>query len=243
MNRSMNGIVAMIIAACAYSFVTGAASANTIKVYSLGGSQPGIGHDPDKPAPLVTSQGFYATGPTGQYQSVRFTADALGLAGLTLGQITSIAYDHQQDGGGIDWQMKVYTESQAAGQWYGNRLNYDLSANPDSGWSTYTDTNGTAERIKPFGVADIYRVNNPSGFSSAVAAASHQKVLFFDISAGANSGGFPFNTYLNNITVNSTLGSATLQAAVVPLPAALPAGIAIMGLLAVKRRFGGRAKA
>jgi hypothetical protein len=232
--------LAAIVVACSLS----ASVANADAVYNvskLDGSQPGFGFDPDKSAPTVTSQGFYATGPTGDYHSVRFTPGAIGMSGLTLGQITAIAYDHKQAFVGNDWQLKVYTVSSAStgSGWYGYRLNYDLSTATSGGtWSTFTDTNGGAERIKAFNASDIYNSSNPSGFSSLLGTASSQQVMFFDISAGANSGGYPFNTYLNSIKIetNTAAGTSTINAVPVPLPMAAPAGLAIIGLVALKRR-------
>lgn len=216
-----------------------AAYAGTTTTYYVGSlsNTPGsaAGYDPDAPAPAVTQEGFYASGTTGQYESVRFTPDQIGLSGLTLADIASIAYDHAQAGGGIDWQLKVYTVGSTG--WYGYRLNYDLStANADGSFSTFTSDNADAERIKPFGVPDIYSANQASLFASTLTAAGSQQVLFFDISAGAQTGGYPFNTFLNDIAITTTAGNTSILAVAVPLPtAALSTGV-LLAANALRRR-------
>jgi hypothetical protein len=228
----------IVTAALAVLSLGGLARADTYYVSSLSNTPGSIGYDPDKPPPTVTPTGFYATGTTGQYNSVRFAPDAIGMTGLKLGDITSIAYDHQQAGGGLDWQMKVYTVSSASSGsgWYGYRLNYDLSTGQlDGSWSNFSDTNANGERIKPFNSTDVYNASNPSGFASLLANIMNEQVLFFDISAGANSGGYPYNTFLNNITINTATASSTVS--VVPLPASVWGGLALMGVVIVRRKF------
>jgi type IV secretory pathway VirB2 component (pilin) len=241
----VNRCKTLSLAAIAFASVcaiaaTSADAANVYYVNSLTGSQPGFGHDPDKGPPQVTADGFHAAGATGDYRSFRFAPSAIGLSGLTLGDISSIAYSHKQAGGGLDWQFKVYTEAQpssSTGAWYGVRLNYPISIADSSGAATtFTSTNSTAERIKVFGQPDIYRNSNASGFNSALSASGSQKVLFFDVSAGANSGGWNFNTFLQDVTV-STIGGVTATAtAVVPAPAAIFGGTALFGMLGFRRK-------
>jgi hypothetical protein len=213
------------------------ARADTFYVGALSNSTD-FGYDPDKPAPTVTADGFYATGPTGQYNSVRFSPGAIGLGGLTVGDIQGVAYEHRQSGGGDDWQLKVYTESSltTGGGWYGYRLNYDLStANTDGSWSTFTDTNADAERIKAFNGTDQYRLSPTSGFSTLLTAIAGQKVLFFDISAGAKSGGFPYDTFLQDITIKTANETAVITA-VTPIPSVAAAAPVLFGLLGLRRR-------
>jgi hypothetical protein len=221
------------------------ASAATYNVTTLSNASPAtdIGYDPDKPAPTVTTSGFYATGAaaTNDYNSIRFTPAAIGMAGLTLGDIQSIVYSHSQAGGGSDWQMKVYTNTtvgQSSG-WYGYRLNYDLStANGDGSFSTFSDTNADGERINTYAnrATPTYRLNDPTGYANEVAAAGSLPVMFFDISAGANSGSFDYNTFLQDITVNTaSFGSSTVHA--VPEPASLAVlGLGSAALLLRRRR-------
>jgi hypothetical protein len=226
--------ISFLTALAVFTFV-GMARATTYSVSTLSNTPGNVGYDPDKAAPTITPTGFYATGNTGDYNSVRFTPDVIGMAGLKLGDIASIDYDHKQDGGGLDWQLKVYTVGSDP-DWYGYRLNYDLSTGQvDGSWSNFSDTNADGERIKPFNSADVYRASNPSGYASLLSSILNESVLFFDISAGANSGGYPYNTFLNNITINTATASSTVSA--VPLPASVWGGLALMGVVIVRRKF------
>jgi hypothetical protein len=234
--RSRFGLISLFALALGIAPMAQAATVT----YNVGAldNATGFGYDPDKTAPTITADGFHASGGVGDYNSVRFTPGAIGLTNLTLGDITSIAYEHRQATGGLDWQLKVYTESSltTGSGWYGYRLNYDLStANSDGSWSVFTDTNAGAERIKAFNASDVYNVSNPSSFASLLGTAGSEKVLFFDISAGANSGGFPYNTDLQDITINTKIGDAVITA-VTPIPSVAAAAPFLFGLLGLRRR-------
>lgn len=211
---------------------------NTYNVTSLDNST-GFGFDPDKPAPTITADGFHASGNVGDYNSIRVKPDAIGMHGLTIGDILSISYDHAQANGGIDWQAKVYTVG-TDGKWYNYRLNYDLStANTDGSFSTFTATNADGERIayKPTASTPTYRLNDPTGYANLLASIADEPVLYFDISAGASTGGYAYDTTLQNFTVKSNLGTSVVSATV-PEPASIAAvGLGSIGLLRRRRRL------
>jgi hypothetical protein len=215
--------------------VSSAASAGTVAVYSLSGSQPGIGHDPDKPAPTVTSQGFYAKGSSnggtnGDYNSVRFTPAAIGMAGLKLGDITGASYQAMNlVAGSKDWRLKVYTRNDDSVGWYETRV--EAATTTSNTTFTYHSL-GAYDRTTLFSGANYY------GAAAATAAgmAGNEKVLFFDIIAGASSGGHDYDTYLNNITISARgFETANIVASVVPLPPAAFAGAAMFGVIGLKR--------
>jgi PEP-CTERM motif-containing protein len=235
MGRSRFGAALML--SFIVAIFVGSSQAAVYNVSSLSNTPGAIGFDPDKPAPLVTPNGFYAAGDdnggvNGDYASIRFTPDAIGMTGLTLGQISAVSYTAQNDvAGTLDWRFKVYTTDQDGGgpAWYGVRV------------EAPTTTSGTTVTLHPLTSYDRitggnnsfnYYAPDPQVTAQAFAAGS-QPVLFFDISAGAKTGGYDYATLLNNISVTAS-GYGTSSIVAVPEPASL--GLLALGGLGLLRR-------
>jgi hypothetical protein len=206
-----------------------------------------IGFDKDKPAPIVTGNGFYAKGDdnggsNGDYTSVRFTAAAIGMSGLTLGQITAVSYDAMNAiDGAKDWRFKVYTAPQTgqpASAWFGVRVEAPTTT---SGTTYETHNLVSYDRITVGGTggANVYANADgtlPTDFTNLLTSSANQLVMFFDISAGAKSGGHDYETFLNNITIAAS-GFETATITAVPEPTSIGlAAVAGLGLLARRRR-------
>ncbi|HEV7299771.1 MAG TPA: PEP-CTERM sorting domain-containing protein [Tepidisphaeraceae bacterium] len=252
------------------SIVTGAialaatatlSSAATYQVSTLNGSQ-GFGYDTDQAAPEFADGGgangiaFYSNvnGQGGnpnvsndgnkRYTSVRFTPAAIGMTGLTLGDISSIVYDTKKVSGLRDWQVKVYTDTATSPSWFAHRVNFD-SNDADHDWTTYTlDGSTQTQSLHQRNVLPTANVETyDQSFSSIQASIGSEAVLFFDISASylsANNeapiGPKTSYAYLDNIVIAAS-GFETATVTAVPEPASLAvAGIAGLGLLARRRR-------
>lgn len=235
------------LAAVAVVSLAGAVQAAGVYNVSALSNAPGssFGYDPDKPAPTVTAQGFYAKGSdnggsNGDYNSVRFSPASIGMTGLTLGDILSISYDSKSAAEGMqDWRFKVYTEDQngAAAGWYGIRLEAKTTVSGTSfvhqtpGWDRITQTNDSGPNY--YANSDG---NLPATFVNLLNDTATQKVRFFDIIAGSKTGGWDYDTYINNITITAAgYQTATVTAAPVPLPASAVGGLVLVGLAALRR--------
>jgi hypothetical protein len=221
-----------VLSILAFISYSGAA---VINVSSLDGSSPGIGYDPDKPAPTVSSEGFHASGGVGNYNSVRFTPSSIGMTGLTLGEITAASYEAKNaTAGTLDWRLKVYTVDQdgIGGAWYGVRVEAPTTA---SGTDYTLHPLTSYDRITAGDNSFNLYAPDPALYVQKDLAAG-QQVLFFDISAGAKTGGYAYDTTLQNISISRSDGTTSIISAV-PEPSSIAAMILCgIGLLRRHRR-------
>jgi hypothetical protein len=233
---------AMVFAAAAAMCFSGAAAeAAVFNVSTLNGSQ-GFTFDGDSTAPQVTGDGFYSSGVAGEYHAVRVAPADIGLSGLTLGDIQSIAYDTKQVGGSMDWQAIIYTTDQngLGSGWYGVRFKYGLNDGTDHDWATTTrDFANPLDRIingstAGFNTTEYILANNPTEYDNLLTAAKDQQVLHINFYLGASNGGEAFDSYLNDIQINTELGDVTINA--VPEPSGLAVVIGLGGLALLSRR-------
>jgi hypothetical protein len=228
-------------AAAALCFFGATTQAAIYNVSTLNGSE-GFTYDGDSTAPQVTANGFYSSGVAGEYHAVRVAPADIGLSGLTLGDIQSIAYDTKQVGGAMDWQAIVYTVDQngSGGGWYGVRFKYGLNDGTDHDWATTTrDFTHPLDRIingstAGFDKTEYILANSPTQYDNLLAAAQDQQVLHINFYLGASDGGHDFDSYLNNIHLDTTLGDVTINA--VPEPSGLALVVGLGGLALLSRR-------
>lgn len=191
--------------------------------YETAGSAP-AGYGPNSFGANVDKNGATAAD---RYRTLRVSLDAFAGGAITLGELSGFSYFNEQISGDDAWRVSIYTEATGTGDaasWYKSRLQYTPTESTAGGWQQKT-------------------VN-----SSLWSAKSSERIMMIDFTLGANSGGFTTAANLDGITFNSTRfngGSVSLDLApaVVPLPAALPAGLALFGAVALKRKMGRPQKA
>ena len=232
-------IIIVCVAAAVLSFGGAAAQAAVYNVSALDGSQAGFGYDHDQPAPQVTGSGFYASGTAAQYSAVEITPAAIGLSGLTLGDITSIAYDTKQISGNTDWYAIAYTVAQSGtisggSSWYGVRLKFGLNTGTVHDWATTSrDFTSASDSIKngttPGYTSTEYTIGGSSTqYNALLTSASSQTVAYIAFYVGASTGTPAFNSYLDNIQINTSKGNSTINA--VPAPVPEPSALFLLGV-------------
>lgn len=157
-----------------------------------------FGYDPDKPPPI----GVTEPGPTNfgencfwsdlddsarLYTAFRMSPkDIFSLTDVTIGDLSYISYwTKNLDLTKIDWQLKIYTESDV--KWYGYRFNFTRPVNSDNNWhQSSTDTLPVSDIFDK--VANAYISVPGSGqLSDLFPLYGSEKILFIDIIAGYNA--------------------------------------------------------
>ena len=175
------------------------------------GGEP-FGYDPDMPPPI----GSWQAGPSGfgdssfwsdvqgsaagggrDYTSLRLSPkDIFGVSDVTVGDLANILYyTKNMDTDLIDWQVKIYTESEV--KWYGYRINYNRPDNPDNDWhQTSTDA---------LGISDIYD-KVTGAYISTSTDLDAEKILFVDIIAGYATDSPAVDSYLDGVRIELNNG-------------------------------------
>lgn len=175
-----------------------------------------FGYDPDKPPPLGVFEPspddfgnscFWSDLDNGPrlYTAFRMSPkDIFRLRDVTVGDLAYISYyTKNMDLSKIDWQIKIYTESDI--KWYGYRFNFSRPLNPDNDWhQSSTDTNLLVNDIydKVANAYLCYGVSQCGNLSLVDLAPSYgdEKILFIDIIAGYNAPTF-VDSYLDGVEI------------------------------------------
>ena len=113
---------------------------------------------------------------------------------MTVGELANISYyTKNTDTDLIDWQVKVYTESDE--KWYGYRINYNRPDNPDNEWHQ--------SNISSLGISDIYD-KVAGAYISSSTDLDAEKILFVDIIAGYASNSPAVDSYLDGVQIELT---------------------------------------
>jgi hypothetical protein len=176
-----------------------------------------FGYDPDMPPPRGSSQfgpvgfgyscfwsdvqGSAAGGPR-NYTSFRMSPkDIFGLTDVTINDLAKISYyTKNMDTDKIDWQLKIYAESNL--KWYGYRFNFTRPDNPDNEWHL----SGTNTNLR---VSDIYDkeaggpvlVPDDGELSDLYVGYGAEKILFIDIIASYATSSPPVDSYLDGVQI------------------------------------------
>lgn len=212
-----------------------------------------FGYDPDSVKPTGSSQpgpaGFgdscfwanvqgSAAGGGVDYTAIRLSPkDIFGVTDVTIGDLSQISY-YTKWVSDLDWQLKIYTEGEEAGDWYGYRFNFTRPAFGDSAWNlSSTDALGNLR------VSDI--ATKTTGGSTTVPGTGlltdldttfgAKKVLFMDIISSYMTASPPGDSYLDGITLELDNGdTATINTC--PVPGASLLGAMGLGLVGGRRR-------
>ena len=211
-----------------------------------------FGYDPDSVKPTGSNQ----TGPAGygdscfwadvqgsaagdgvDYTAIRLSPrDIFGTAGLTLGEISDISY-YTKWISDLDWQLKIYTEGEEAGDWYGHRFNF---SRPDFGNNDWNQSSANDNML----VYDI--ATKTTGGSTVIpgtgkltdlhANFGNKEILFIDIISSYMTDSPPGDSYLDGIEIRLDAGDvATMNLVPEPTTIAL-LGFGALSLIRRKRR-------
>lgn len=172
------------------------------------------------------------------YSAVRFSPrDMFETTGMTLGDLASISYFTNQNGGTRDWQLKIYTENEAGTSWYEYRIESEALSTSNGTWTfNSTDGNLTVGRLtdRSTGTAtDLAITTANDEFSEVFAQYSGEQILFIDVIAGWTSGP-AIDSLLDGFQIELTNGD-TATVNFVPEPGSI-ALLGLGGLALIRRR-------
>ena len=218
------------------------------------GGEP-FGYDPDMPPPIGSYAGggapgfgdssFYsnvqgsAAGGPRDYTAFRMSPkDIFGMSNVTISDLSAISY-YTKWVSDLDWQLKIYTEGEEVGDWYGYRFNFTRPSFGDSEWNlSGTDDTGNLR------VSDI--ATKTTGGSTTVpgtglltdldANFGSKNILFIDIIASYATDSPPSYSYLDGVTISLDNGDVANMNLVVPVPGAVLLGILGLSVAGIKLR-------
>ena len=213
------------------------------------GGEP-FGYDPDSVKPIGSNQagpaGFgdscfwadvqgSAAGGGVDYTAIRLSPrDIFSTASVTVGDLSEISY-YTKWISDLDWQLKIYTEGEEAGDWYGHRFNF---SRPDFGNNDWNQSSANDNML----VYDI--ATKTTGGSTAIpgtgkltdlhANFGDKEILFIDIISSYMTASPPGDSYLDGINITLSNGDvATMN--LVPEPATMCL-LGLGGLLLRRRK-------
>ncbi|MHC4111322.1 MAG: hypothetical protein ACYSUY_09610 [Planctomycetota bacterium] len=191
-----------------------------------------FGYDPDMPPPIGRRQpgpvgfgdscfwsdvqGSAAGGPR-DYTAFRMSPkDIFGLTDVTINDLAKISYyTKNMDTDKIDWQIKIYTESDL--KWYGYRFNFTRPDNPDNAWYlSSTDTNLRVSDIYDKEAGGSIPVPDDGELSDLYVSYGAEKILFIDIIAGYATSSPPVDSYLDGVQIVLSDSSVATMDLVLP---------------------------
>jgi len=172
------------------------------------------------------------------YSAVRFSPrDMFGTTGLTLGELESISYYTNQNGGTRDWQLKIYTENEAGTSWYEYRIESEALSTSTGTWTfNSTDGNLSVGRLtdrSSGSTVDLAITAANDEFSEVFTQYGSEEILFIDVIAGWTNGP-AIDSLLDGFQIELTNGD-TATANFVPEPGSL-ALLSLSGLAMLRRR-------
>ena len=216
------------------------------------GGEP-FGYDPDSVKPLGSDQdgpaGFggscfwadvqgSAAGGGVNYTAIRLSPkDIFGMTDVTIGDLAEISY-YTKWVSDLDWQLKIYTEGEEAGDWYGYRFNFTRPNFGDNEWNlSSTDDNLLVDYIVTKTTGGSTTVPGSGLLSDLYAGFGDKKILFMDIISSYMTDSPAGDSYLDGIGIELTNGdTATINLVPEPSAIVLLLASALFGLFVRKRR-------
>jgi hypothetical protein len=187
-----------------------------------------FGYDPDSVTPIGVSQ----TGPAGfgntcfwsdvqgsaagggtDYTAIRLSPkDIFGVSDVTIGDLSEISY-YTKWFSNLDWQLKIYTEGEEEGDWYGYRFLFTRPNFGDSAWNlSSTSSNMLVYNIDTKTTGGITAIPGTGLLSDLEADFGDKKIIFIDIISSYMTASPPGDSYLDgiNITLDNS-DSATMD--------------------------------
>jgi hypothetical protein len=231
-NRSICGI-AMIVIAC--MFISSAATAGTVTV------TPDMVPPGDENQPRIVANAPVGFGPDSWQNSATgkvnlyVTPQALFGTSVTIGQVASISYWTKNSVGSENWYVNIYTPG-PGDSWYGKRFFAESNIGDDA----------TTADWQPNTVDGMTRTSGSPQTTQTFSdwRTSYSAEVIASFSPQTNSGLNGSDGQIDGMKITLTDGRSGIvdfaAVAPVPLPAALPAGLALFGLVAAKRKFAKR---
>jgi len=211
-----------------------------------------FGYDPDSVKPIGSNQ----AGPTGfgdscfwadvqgsaagggvDYTAIRLSPrDIFGTTSLKLNEISDISY-YTKWISNLDWQLKIYTEGEETGDWYGYRFNFSRPNFGDNDWNqSSANDNMLVYDIATKTTGGSTVIPGTGKLTDLHANFGDKEILFIDVISSYMTASPPGDSYLDGIEI--TLGNddtATLN--LVPEPATMSLlVIGGLGVLIRRRR-------
>jgi len=217
-----------------------------------------FGYDPDSVKPLAVNQ----AGPTGfgdscfwadvqgsaagggvDYTAIRLSPrDIFGVSDVTISDLSEISY-YTKWVSDLDWQLKIYTEGEEAGDWYGYRFNFTRPNFGDNAWnqsSTLASGNLRVSDIATKTTGGSTTVPGTGLLTDLDTGFGDKNILFMDIISSYMTNSPPGDSYLDGIRIELDNGDTATMDLATPEPASLIAwsliGATAAGLSVWRRR-------
>ena len=192
-----------------------------------------FGYDPDS----VKPEGVLLAGPAGfgdscfwadvqgsaagggvDYTAIRLSPkDIFGVSDVTISDLLEISY-YTKWVSDLDWQLKIYTEGEESGDWYGYRFNFTRPDFGDNAWNlSSTEDNLLVNDIATKTTGGSTTVPGTGELSDLYTDFGDKKILFIDIISSYMTASPPGDSYLDGVRIELNSGdSATMDLAVTP---------------------------
>jgi len=255
-------VVTMVLAvsgvaqATAYTYDVGPGDLAGGGAFDNGRGGEKFGYDPDSVKPIgiggstgapgyengcfwANVQGSASEGGV-DYTAIRLSPrDIFGANGdITISELSNISY-YTKWSSDLDWQMKIFTEGEEEGDWYGYRFNFTRPNFGDNAWNlSSTGSNLLVSDIATKTTDGSTTVPGTGKLSDLDANFGDKKILFIDIISSYMTDSPPGDSYLDGIIIeldgNFISGDiATMN--LVPEPATMCL-LGLGGLLLRRRR-------
>ena len=209
-----------------------------------------FGYDPDSVKPTGSNQ----TGPAGfgdscfwadvqgsaagggiDYTAIRLSPkDIFGVTDVTIGDLDEISYNTKWVSN-LDWQLKIYTEGEEEGDWYGQRFNFTRPTFGDNAWNlSSTDDNLVVYDIANKTTGGSTAIPGTGTLSDLATNFGDKKILFIDVISSYMTASPPGDSYLDGIGIELD-GGDIASINLVPEPATLCL-LGLGGLLLRRKR-------